>query len=725
MLPKVFIYSSIASVFTVLAVVPVLADEAQPTTEQVFDLSAIEVTANADASSSGLASSYAGGQVAKGGRVGILGALKSMDTPFTQISYTQRLIKDQQAISVGEVVMNDPAVRVARGFGNFQQLYMVRGLPIYSDDMTYNGLYGLLPRQYLGTEFVERVDVLRGASAVVNGAAPGGSGLGGTINITPKRAPNEPINQVSLGVQSGGRAVVAGDFARRTQDGKAGVRVNLAKRDGETAIEGESRDLSVASIGADYRHEGVRLSADLGFQDHRLQAAQPSVTISSGLAVPKAPDASKSLGQDWTYSNEKDIFATVRGEYDVNDQVTAWAAIGGRESEERNVLANPTVVDAGGKTSSYRFDNSRNDSVKTGEIGVRAKLKTGVIDHTVSVSANAFQKKEESAYAFSNFAGFANNLYQPVQVAAPDANFFTGGNLNHPLVTEKVKTSSLALVDTLSFADSKVLATVGARHQKIENYGYDYNTGVETSAYSKSAVTPVAAVVYKVSPQVSLYGNYSEGLTKGDVAPATSGGKAIVNAGEILSPYKTKQLEAGVKYDAGKIGGTVSVYQSRKPIAGVNANSQFEVMDKQRNRGIEFSAYGQATEHLKVLGGVSLLDSNIQDKDAIGSPKQQANLGVEWAVPKTSGAALDARVIHTGKQYADAANTQTVSAWTRLDLGARYEKPMGGDKMLTLRARVENVLDKDYWASAGGYPGAGYLTVGAPRTFMLTADYDF
>ena len=44
---------------------------------------------------------------------------------------------------------------------------------------------------------------------------------------------------------------------------------------------------------------------------------------------------------------------------------------------------------------------------------------------------------------------------------------------------------------------------------------------------------------------------------------------------------------------------------------------------------------------------------------------------------------------------------------------------------LTLRARVENVADRDYWASAGGYPGAGYLTVGAPRTLMLSTTLDF
>src|SRR5690606_27400734 len=103
----------------------------------------------------------AGGQVAEGGSVGILGSQSVIETPYSFTSYTEQLIEDQQAASVGEILLNDPAVRVARGFGNYQQVYLVRGLPVYSDDMTYNGLYGLLPRQYLASEFVERVQVFR------------------------------------------------------------------------------------------------------------------------------------------------------------------------------------------------------------------------------------------------------------------------------------------------------------------------------------------------------------------------------------------------------------------------------------------------------------------------------------------------------------------------------------------------------------------------------------
>ena len=51
----------------------------------------------------------------------------------------------------------EEAVRVAKGFGNFQEVFFIRGFPAYSDDMTYNGLYGVLPRQFVAAELLERV----------------------------------------------------------------------------------------------------------------------------------------------------------------------------------------------------------------------------------------------------------------------------------------------------------------------------------------------------------------------------------------------------------------------------------------------------------------------------------------------------------------------------------------------------------------------------------------
>ena len=150
------------------------AQQAEPPADE--KISTVVVTASADASAQGLPAAYAGGQVARGGRLGLLGNVDIMDTPFNSTNYTHALIQDQQARSVADVVQNDPSVRVARGFGNYQELYVIRGFAVNSDDLAYNGLYGLLPRQFVAAELLERVEVFRGANSFVNGAAPGGGG---------------------------------------------------------------------------------------------------------------------------------------------------------------------------------------------------------------------------------------------------------------------------------------------------------------------------------------------------------------------------------------------------------------------------------------------------------------------------------------------------------------------------------------------------------------------
>jgi iron complex outermembrane receptor protein len=693
-------------------------------------IATVLVSASADASAQGLSSAYSGGQVARGGRLGLLGNADIMDTPFNATNYTQQLIQDQQARSVADVVQNDPSVRVARGFGNFQELYVIRGFAVNSDDMAYNGLYGLLPRQFVASELLERVEILRGANSFVNGAAPGGGGIGGAVNLVPKRAPNHPLNQVSLGVESGGQVYGAFDVARRFgEQDRAGIRVNAVHRDGDTAVDRESRELNVLSVGLDYRGTGYRLSADVGFQEHALDAARPSVTVGTGLRVPAAPDASHNFAQPWTRSTERDTFGTLRGEVDLAPNAVAWAAFGARNGSEFNALTTTTTTDNNGGLNMGRFDNQRDDRTRTGEIGVRGELLTGPVRHTISASASAFEMKSFNAYGMSDFAGWTTNLYRPVDVAAPSPTFFTGGSLENPLLTHKSILGSYAIADTMALLDDALRVTVGIRHQRIKDYSYDYTTGVQNAGYDQSANTPVAGIVYKPVKNLSLYANYAEALQQG---PTASGSTVIpVNQGQVFAPYTSRQKEVGVKYDSGKLGMSAAVFTTAQPMAYIE-NQVFGVFGEQRNRGLELSVFGMPAKGLRVLGGLTLLDAEQrrtaggvnQGKDAIGVPDTQLNLGTEWDVPNVPGLSLNARALYTSTQYADAANTQQLPSWTRFDLGANYLTRIM-DRDVTFRARVDNAFDRNYWASAGGYPGAGYLVLGAPRTFTVSATVDF
>ena len=50
------------------------------------------------------------------------------------------------------------------------------------------------------------------------------------------------------------------------------------------------------------------------------------------------------------------------------------------------------------------------------------------------------------------------------------------------------------------------------------------------------------------------------------------------------------------------------------------------------------------------------------------------------------------------------------------------QPPLG---QIAVRAACAWTTRRNYWASVGGYPGSGYLTVGGPRMFSLSASVDF
>ncbi|WP_224784756.1 TonB-dependent receptor [Marinihelvus fidelis] len=689
-----------------------------------------EVIVTGVASQVELTPTYAGEQVARGGRAGLLGNLDFMDAPFTGTAFTQQLIEAQQSDSVGDVLQNDPVVRVAKGFGNFQEVYVVRGFPVYSDDLTLNGLFGILPRQYVAAELLERVEVFRGANAFINGAAPGGSGVGGTINLVPKRAPEAGVLRGTLGYENASQLYAAVDVGERFGAADAwGVRFNAALRDGETSVDGQDRDMNVFSIGTDYAGERFRFSADLGWQDNRIDAPRPQVTPLG--EIPEPPSADTNYAQPWTFSDEEQLFGVVRGEFDFTDTFSGWLAVGGREGEENNVLANPRS-DADGNLSAYRFDNVREDSIFSADAGLRAGFDTGSVGHSVVLSGSVIDSDSKNAYAFSSFVDtFASNLYNPVAVAPPAPDFFVGGDMNSPLTTEKVDNRSLALADTLAFLDGQLLVTVGLRHQDIETQSFDYNTGAFLSGYADDKVSPAGGIVWRLGDAWSLYGNYMESLQPGAIAPANSGGVPIDNAGEVLEPFTGEQAEIGVKWDGGDFGGTASVFTLNRPNAIV-VDNVFQASGEQQNTGVELSVFGEPIPGLRLLGGATWVDAELkrtqdgidQGNTVIGVPEFQTNLNVDWTIPGTDGLIVDGRVVYTGDQYVNTANTIELDAWTRLDIGARYVVNWDA-RALTFRARVDNVTDESYWASTGGFPGANYLILGSPRTYAVSASIDF
>ena len=79
-----------------------------------------------------LSPAYAGGQVATGGSLGLLGSVDVMDNPFSTTNYTSELLYDQQARTLADVVVNDAAVRTTTSTGGFGEDFVIRGFAVGS-----------------------------------------------------------------------------------------------------------------------------------------------------------------------------------------------------------------------------------------------------------------------------------------------------------------------------------------------------------------------------------------------------------------------------------------------------------------------------------------------------------------------------------------------------------------------------------------------------------------
>ena len=671
---------------------------------------------------------YSGGQVARGAELGVLGNQDIMDVPFTMSSYTSQLIEDQQAESLGDVLLNDASVRQSFGYGNASQIFVIRGLPLTTDDVSYNGLFGVLPRQMISSDSLERVEVFKGPNAFINGVTPTGSGVGGGINLQPKRAEDTPTRRFTTDISNNGRIGEHLDLGQRFgTENQFGVRMNLAQREGDTAIDNENQRTKLFALGLDYRGDRLRVSTDFGYQKQRINGNRNTVYLGSALTdIPHAPDADHNYSQKWTSTDLEDTFGMARAEYDLSDHWTAYASAGAKHTREVGDYSTPTLVNSAGATTASNMFVAHDEDNRSAMAGLRGMFQTGPVSHQVNLGVSGIWTQQRSAYDLSGT--FSNNLYDTVDVPKPAPGKYVGGDINDPGIVGKTINRSVAISDTLGFVDDRVLLTYGLRKQTLKVDGWNYQ-GNRSAAYDESITTPVYGIVLKPWENVSVYANRIEGLAQGPTAPASAGGMPVTNAGEVFAPARSKQVEAGIKYDKGPFGASLGVYRIEKPSDGyTNADGTYVRQGTQRNRGVELNLYGEPIDGLRLLAGATLMDTELKGTKngandgnrAIGVPKFQYNLGADWDVPGLQGVALNARMLRTGGQYANEANTLSIPAWNRFDLGARYSFDVE-QRAVTLRANLENVANTRYWASANG----GYLSQGEPRLLKVSATVDF
>lgn len=671
---------------------------------------------------------YAGGQVATGARLGVLGNVSIMDAPFSITSYTSKVIQEQQAVTVADVVANDPSVRVftngissSAGAG---EVFFIRGFSVTNQSILIDGYGGISPDRLIPVETMERVEVLKGPNALLTGYTQYGS-LGGSINVVPKRATDEPITRITASYFSDSQLGTQVDVGRRFGTNKEwGVRVNGIFLDGDTSVDGQSARLGAGTLALDYRGEDLRASFDAGYIDQKTYAPTGAAGFgfASDIAIPCAPDASKQIYQNWEYSGTRTAYGLAKFEYDINPAWTLYGGIGGSTYRQSMLSTDIYVLDSAGNATATAYYSPINGGAVSAQAGLRGEFATGPIGHKINLNTSYLYQNLYQESNYYGFFSFDTNIYNAPTVAAPS----TFGFSDDPPKYWDINAPAVTLTDTLSILDERILFTAGVRYQQIKVDVFDPDGSIAQD-YDKQAVTPAFGLVVKPMDRMSLYANYIQGLQQGPIAY-----QGTANAGEVFPPVMTEQMEAGIKYDFGAFTATASIFQITRPSSIITTNSAgesvFSVNGEQRNRGVEVNVFGQLWQGLRLLGGVAYTQGTLTQTDdglydgnsAVGVPNWQANLGIEWDPEAIAGLTLWGRMIATSSQYVNQANTQQIPSWVRFDLGSQYKTQAFGHP-LALRLAVENVFNKSYWAAVND----GWVSTGLPRTLKVSAVMDF
>lgn len=676
---------------------------------------------------------YAGGQVAKGARLGALGNKSVLKTPFSITAFTAKLIRDQQARTVADLTLNDPSVRADAPVYSERDSFFIRGFSVVNLDVLYDGLPYLANPRRSSLEGVERVEVLKGPTAFVNG---GIGRVGGTINLIPKRAGDEPLTRLTTTYISDGQAWSHADIGRRYGPaGEWGIRANGSYRFGDTPMDHNEIKVGVGALGLDYQGEDVRASLDLNYSNQKIDAPTSLFNAAAArITIPSAPDGSINTANPFEYHDSTHKMAAARIEYDLLDNTTLYAAAGASRYREDFLTSSYTINNVNGTARSELSIQPQQIDGYSGEIGIRSEFDTGPVNHKVNLSLQkSLNENHRGGFAPGALGlpgAYTTNIYSPSYLPS---SAVSGLKLpksdNLPLFADLLSTS-IAFSDTLGFFDERLEVTLGGRYQEMRQRGWNTRpdrgvVGVQNYFYEEGRFSPAVAANLSLSNSLSVYANYVEALTEGAIAPASA-----ANANEVFRPFVNDQKEIGVKYDLGDVMLTASLFEIRQQSAYTNATTRIYSVDGlQVNRGIELSAYGEVIDGLRLLGGLTLMDAElaqtsnaaVNGNNAPGVPKTVVSLYGEYDLPWIENFTLTGRVLYNGSTFYDQANTQKIEDWTRVDLGARYKFERENGNPIEIRANVENVFNENYWASSA----RGFLAAGAPRTFMLSASFDF
>ncbi|TNE34420.1 MAG: TonB-dependent siderophore receptor [Alphaproteobacteria bacterium] len=617
-----------------------------------------------------------------------------IDVPQTIGVITRDQLEDQGVSQLADALAFVPGVSLESGEGNRDAVF-IRGqestADFYLDGLRDDAQY------YRSLYNIERIEVLKGANALIFGRGGGG----GVINRVSKTA---LLNGNSAGfdasVDSFGAFALAGDVTSRISD-IAALRVNATYEEfGNQRDFYEGRFIGISPTLTVELGPETRLTAHYTYDDDRRLADRGIPALNN---APLAGYDKTLFGDpDFNTSHTRVHIARTRIEHEFSGDLSANASLQFADYDKLYANVVPGATD-GTSVSLSGYENLTDRQNLIGQANLIWQVSTGRVKHTVLAGFEIGDQQTDDSRRIAQFeatGGPAASISVPLarKLAIPAISLAAPSRARDSQVT----TLSAYVQDQIEIGEHLQLIA-GLRWDSFDLDTRDQLSGA-TEGRKDEMVSPRFGLVAKPSETFSLYASYAQSFLpqSGDQFISLSSSTAA------LDPEKFENIELGAKWliqpDLFLTAALFQLDRTNTTAPDPLIPGNIVLTGSTRTKGIELNLAGSITEYWQTNIGYTYLDGEIRNTTSaapVGArleqlPRHQLGIWNRFQLSKQFGLGLGA--IYQDEQFASVSNTVKLPDYWRFDAAAYWDI----SERLSVQVNVENLFDETYYPSAHG-----------------------
>ncbi|MBG0620395.1 TonB-dependent siderophore receptor [Enterobacter sp. Acro-832] len=642
-----------------------------------------------------------------------------LDIPQVVNTVSDNVLEDQHATTLDEALYNVSNVVQTNTLGGTQDAFVRRGFGANRDgSIMTNGLRTVLPRSFNAA--TERVEVLKGPASTLYGILD----PGGLINVVTKRPEKTFGGSISATSSSFGGGTGQVDVTGPIDGTRLAYRLTGEYQDEDYWRNfGNERSTFIAPS-LTWFGDDATVTVLYSHRDYKTPFDRGTIF---DLNTKKAVDVDRKTRFDepFNITDGQSDLAQLNAEYRLNSQWTAKFDYSYSQDKYSDNQARVMAYDAKTGNLTRRVDATQGSTQRMHS--TRADLQGNVDiagfynEILTGVSYENYDLLRTDMMRCKNVKDF--NIYHPTYGHLGKCTTVSASDSDQTL---KQESYSAYAQDALYLTD-KWIAVAGMRYQYYTQYagkGRPFNVNTDSR---DEQWTPKLGLVYKLTPSVSLFANYSQTFM-----PQSSIASYIGD----LPPETSNAYEVGAKFDLfDGVTANIALFDIHKRNVLYNESVGGETIAKTagrvRSQGVEVDLAGSLTENTNIIASYGYTDAKVlEDPDYAGKPLPN--------VPRHTGSLFLTYDIHN----AFAGNTLTLGGGGHgvsrrsATNGADYYLPgyfvadaFAAYKMklqypVTLQVNVKNLFDKTYYTSSIATNNLGNQ-IGDPREVQFTVKMEF